>query len=240
MGFLDRLRRSGAVPDDLLERFLLVPTPDTGEEPRGFHVLEEDREMSFVLVHDEDGLPVLPAFTSKEALQRWNPEGSRYVGLQGRALVEILARSDWDRIVVDTTDRSAFAIPRSAALELLGVAAYTQPAGSRMLVGQPARTPPHGLVTAVQRACANEPTVAEAFLYQVAILEQGNTPHLAIGLRVDARVDEEDRVRIAHSIGRAVDPQSWGYDFVDLEVLEDDMLNAVRSGATAIFQRGRR
>jgi SseB protein N-terminal domain/SseB protein C-terminal domain len=237
MGFLDRLRRVGPRPDDLFERVLLVPTPDTGEEPRGPEVLAEDREIAFVLVHDEDGLPVLPAFTSEDALLRWNPGGSRYVGLQGKALVEILAGSDWDRIVVDTAGPEAFAITRSAARELLGAVPFSVPAGSTLAIGQPAQAPPDGFVSDLRRACEDEAAVAEAFLYQLGVLERDELPHLTIGLRLDAGVDEEEAERIAQAIGHAADPQSWGYEFVDFQLLEGDMLDTVRSAATTIFRR---
>lgn len=238
MGFLDRVRKSSAHPDDLLERILLVPTPDTGQEPRGLEVLEEDREISFVLLHDEEGLPVLPAFTSEDALLRWDPAGSRYVGLQGKALVEMLAGSDWDRIVVDTAGPKAVAITRSAARELLGAVSHSVPAGSTLLIGQPAQAPPDGFVSDLRRACEGEAAVAEAFLYQVGVLERDELPHLTIGLRLDAGVDEAEAGRIAQSIGRAADPQSWGYEFVDFQLLEGEMLDTVRSAATTIFRRG--
>ena len=216
---------------------LLVPTPDTGEEPRGFEVLDESQEISFVFVHDQDGLPVLPAFTSEDSLLRWKPEGSPYIGLQGKVLVKLLADSDWDRIVVDTADPRPFAITRAAARELLGAIRYTVAAGSTILIGQPAQSPPDGLVSALQRACEREPAVAEAFLYQLGILERDEMPHLTIGLRLDAGVDAESAEGLAQRIGDAIDPSSWGYEFVDFQPLEGDMLDTVRSATTAIFQR---
>ena len=82
-------------------------------------VLDEDLEASLVLVTDYDGLAVLPAFTSEAALLRWKPEGGPYLGLEGRFVIEVLARSDWDRLVVDTESPNAFAITRAQALTLL-------------------------------------------------------------------------------------------------------------------------
>lgn len=191
-----------------------------------------------MLVYDEDRLPVLPTFTSEGALLRWNPEGSRYVGLQGKALLEMLAGSDWDRIVVDPAGPDAFAITRSAARELLGAVPFSVPAGSTLAIGQPAQAPPDGFVSDLRRACEGEPAVAEAFLYQLGVLDRDEPPHLTIGLRLDARVDEGDGGRIAESIGRAIEPRSWGYEFVDFQLLDGDMLDTVRSTATAIFRRG--
>lgn len=191
-----------------------------------------------MLLQDEDGRAVLPAFTSESALRRWSPEGSRYIGLQGQALVEMLAGSDWDRIVVDLADPEPVAITRSAAMEPVGTVAYSAPAGSTFVIGQPAQAPPDGLVSNVRRACFGEAAVDEAFLYQFGVLERDELPHLTIGVRLHAEVDQAEKGRIAQSIGRAADPPSWGYEFVDFQFLEGEMLDTVRSEATAIFRRG--
>lgn len=120
VGFLSRLRRPGTGGPEILDRSLLVLTPDIGEELRGPEILEEALEIDVVLVTDYDGLSVLPAFTSEAALLRWRPHGSRYIAVQGKVVVDLLARNDWDRIVVDTGSPGAFAITRSDAVRLLG------------------------------------------------------------------------------------------------------------------------
>jgi hypothetical protein len=118
VSFLNRLHRSRTAAS-ILDRELLVLTPDSGDEDSGTYVLEEERDFPIILVTGDDGLAVLPAFTSEAALLRWRPEGSRFLGLQGRVVIEMLSRSDWDRIVVDTNSRNAFLITRTDAVELL-------------------------------------------------------------------------------------------------------------------------
>jgi hypothetical protein len=237
MRFLDRFRASRIGSDRLLERQFLVPTPEAEEGPRSREVLQEAREFSFVLVQDEDGLPVLPAFTSEDALLRWIPTGSAYVGLEGKNLLDLLARSDWDRIVVDGADPGAFAITRSAAQELLGAMPYLVPAGPPLRIGEPAEAPPDGFVRELRCACERERAVAEAFVYQFEAVDRDEPPHLAVGLRLDAGVDEAEVGRIARSIGDAIDPQSWGYEFVDFHVLDGDMFDTVRSATVPVFNR---
>ena len=236
MGFLDRFRKADTSPDQLLSRVLLVPTPETGE-PLESGVIEEDRTVSFVVLHDEDGRTVLPAFTSESALCRWRPEGSPYMGLEGQALVEMMAESDWDRIVVDVADPEPITIPRSAAVERTGTVAYPVPAGSTFVIGQPAQAPPYGLVGNVTRACEEEEAVDEAFLYQFGIVDRDEPPHLTIGVRLHTQVDDAEKGRIAQSIGGAADPPSWGYEFLDLQFLDGEMLDTVRSQTAAIFRR---
>jgi hypothetical protein len=148
----------------------------------------------------------------------------------------MLAGSDWDRIVFDPADPEPMAITRSAAREMLGIVADALPAGTTFAIGEPARTPPNGLVQNVWQACEAEAAVDEAFLYQLAIV--GREPaQLTIGLRLTPGVDESEKERIAQAIGGAADPQSWGYEFVGLQILDGDLLDTVRSEGSAIFLR---
>jgi hypothetical protein len=237
VGFLARFRRSGArAGDDLRERMLLVPAPESAAEPAGLQVLEEERELSFVVVADEAGRQVLPAFTSEDELRRWQPGGSRYVALQGKDLVEILARSEWDRMVIDGAGPDARVLTREDAARSLAPASYTVPAGTMMLVGQPADAPPDELVRGLRDACEREPAVSEAYLYQVAMPERDEPPHLTVGLRLATGADAEDASRIVQSLGQEVRPEAFGYAFLDFQLLDDDMLETARSAGLAVLE----
>lgn len=235
MGFLDRFRGAKPAPDEVLRQELLVPVPDAGQ--RGPEMLEEDREISFLVVEDEFGL-VLPAFTSEKALARWKPQGSAYVALQGKVLVEMLAESEWHRMVIDGADPAAFAITRSAALRLLGSTSNSVPAGSTFRIGQPAQRPPDGLVDVLRSACEREPTVEEAYLYQFQIVERDESPYMTVGLRLHPLVEEPEAGRIAQSIGGKVEPHEWGYEFLEIQLLDDQLLDAARSNGVVILRRG--
>lgn len=100
--------------------------------------------------------------------------------------------------------------------------------GTRIKIGLPAKAPPAGFVRAIQRACRNQPVVAEAFLYQVQIIGTGEAPHPAIGLRVRRSLPQAAKATLARSMGDAIDPGAWGYDYVDFPILSGGMLDAVR------------
>jgi SseB protein N-terminal domain/SseB protein C-terminal domain len=237
VSFLRRLRGSRPDPDEILDGVLLVATPDSGGREPGTRMLEQDEDFEFVLVSDDEGRTVLPAFTSEDALRRWQPQESSYVGLPGRVLVELLAESDWDRIVVDGADATAFEIPRSAARELLGVATHTMPAGTTLLVGQPATPPPAGLTETLRRACEREPRIVSAYLFQMAILESDEDPRLAVGLELDRLLDEAEAATLVQAVGDAVEPAQWGYDFLDFHLLAGEMLEQVASATPAVYRR---
>jgi len=233
--FLDRFRGSRLV-DDILEKELLVPTLDTGRVP-GVEVLDEDRVIPFVLVPDEDGRSVLTAFTSEEALTRWSPQRTPYVALQGKVLVEMLAGSDWDRMVVDGADGHGFAITRSAALRLVGVAAHSLSPGAAFRIGQPANAPPDQLVRDLRNACESQPAISEAFLYQFQIVERDESPHLAVGLLLQPATGEDEFRRIAKAISDEVESQRWGYEFIDFHPLEGQLLANARSCGCELLRR---
>jgi len=233
MGLLDRFRRSNASTDGVMERELLVPTPDTGHE-LGVRLLEEAEEVPFVVLQDDEGRLVLPAFTSEEALNRWKPGGSHYIGLQGKILIELLAKSEWDRMVVDGADARARAITRADARRIVRITSLSLPAGS-VRIGHPANPPPDELVRALVRACERENAVSEAYLYQFQHVELDERPHLAIGLQLGRSADEPDAHEIARSITEHVDPERWGHEFIDIHFLEGDLLEVVRANGPPVF-----
>jgi hypothetical protein len=237
MGFLDRLRSREPTPDEILEGELLVATPYLDREPGVVEFAGEDRQISVVTVVDEAGLQVLPAFTSEEALARWKPEGSPYVALPAEVLIEILAGSEWDRMVVDGQDEHGFVVTRSAARQLVGVTARFVPEGSSFRIGLPAEPPPEGLVEALRTACEREPALAEAYLYQFQIVEEDESPYLAIGLRLEPAADPSEAARVARSITREVNPPAWGYEFLEIHPLDDELLEAARSNGIPILHR---
>jgi hypothetical protein len=220
----------------VLETELLVATPDTGL-PSGHRVLTGDEDLEFILVTDDEGLTVLPAFTSEEALLRWKPQGSPFLGLPGRVLIEALATNDWHRIVIDGNSPEAFAITRSQAQELLGVTPIGLDAGTAVRVGQPVTPPPKGLRQALRRAFERHPRIASAYLFQIQIVEAGEAPHLAVGLELDRPLGEIEFTRTVNAINDDVDPAVWGYDFLDYVVLSDDLRKLGASDDPPIYER---
>lgn len=233
MSLRRRLWRKGGNPDDLLRCELLVPIPDTGRVEIGSRMLDEREELSFVVVEDDEGRTVLPAFTSELELTRWKPEGSPYIALVGRVLVEILAASDWDRIVVDGAGASPVAMTRSAARELVGVEVRSIAPGSSYLIGQPAEPPPDGLVEKLQSVCRRE-EISEAYLYQFQIVGE-DMPHLALGVLLERVADDSEVYAVIQALNAQIEPTRWGYEFLDLHPLTGELLDAARSNGIVIY-----
>jgi len=69
-----------------------------------------------------DGTGVLPAFTSVENLFSWKSEGSQYVELAGRSLLQMaLAMVEIDEVAINPNGVPRGAIPRSEFERLLAI-----------------------------------------------------------------------------------------------------------------------
>jgi hypothetical protein len=233
VGLLRRFRRRPA-PHDLLGRELFIalpPTTDLSDEPNA----PLPRELDIRVVEDDDGVRTMPVFTSEEALAPWIPEGSPYVALEGRVVLELFVASDCDHLHVHGADRDAYEISREGARSLLGVEPITLPAGAEVRIGQPAQPFPDALITSIRLACDGEPRIREAYLYQVEYAETAEPPHPAIGLVVIDGVSEAEFRDIGSSINAQLDLESAGYAFIDIGSLAGELLALVRTSGPPIF-----
>lgn len=95
---------------------LLVPlVAQLGESAAGHHGLHADKsaELAIVTVAGPDGRDVMPAFTSVEAMARWNPD-ARPVPADAVRVALSAANEDTELVVLDPLSESEFVIRRPA------------------------------------------------------------------------------------------------------------------------------
>jgi hypothetical protein len=98
------------------EARLLIPLiANLGKSEEGEHGLKVDKsaELSIVTVTTPDGQNALPAFSSVESMQLWNPS-ARPVPNFGRAVALAAASEGNTRIVLDPISKTEFVIRRPA------------------------------------------------------------------------------------------------------------------------------
>lgn len=78
---------------------LLTEAGDIGVTPEG-RTVEKTQELSIVTVAGPDGRRVMPAFSSVEAMQRWNSD-ARPIPVPGPQLAVAAAQEETDLIVID-------------------------------------------------------------------------------------------------------------------------------------------
>lgn len=123
-----RVREVGEsdVVDALRESRLLVPlVAELGESEVGHsgHLVDKSQELSIVRVEGPDGRTVQPAFTSVEAMARWNPAARPVPAAAPRvALAAVDERTEV--VVIDPTSDTEFAVRRPALWAIANTAQW--------------------------------------------------------------------------------------------------------------------
>jgi hypothetical protein len=129
---------------------------------------------------------------------------------------------------------------RDASMGLLnrlrGGHAVPLEAGAEMLIGAPANPPSDELVSRLRTRCGEHPEIERAYLYQVMFLQEGEEPHLALGLLLDGSPDIEpiadDLAEHAHPL-RPEDPH------LTIHSLTSDALESVAASVAPLYERSR-
>ncbi len=186
---------------------VVVPKPEGGGV--------EDSSISLPLIEIE-GRDVVPLFSSPETLAQGAPAGMSYVVVPFAALA-----SGWPEgldAIFDLGSGWARELPGAA---ITGRGPVEVPAGTRVFVGEPAEEP-EALLDRVRSHLLGEPDVQAAWRAQVFVELPGETPHLAIGLRLTPGADAQTVVRRTHE---AAGPDVTGP--LDLVLVEPDSRDPV-------------
>ena len=219
LAVLERFHARDAGADDVVRVLtgcrLFVPLVAALAESTTHHGLKSDKraEMSIVTVAGPDGRNVLPAFTSVEALQRWNPR-ARPVA-QKMQLIALAAASDGtDLVVIDPTSPTEFAVRRPALWAL-----------AQSLPWTPSYNDPEVLAEFVDAASA-EPSVDAVQLAAGDPDARLTGPELAVLLRLDDGLGEAE---LAAVVGRM--QQHWARSTVLAARVDSLDIRLVAKGA---------
>lgn len=101
-----------------LDREFIVATTDHGLGT-GKRVLDEGLVIGFVATETTDGHPVLPVFTSERRLVEWMPQGSPWIGLEGRTMLAMFLQGEWEAVVIDPTKADGMEVTREHAEQMI-------------------------------------------------------------------------------------------------------------------------
>jgi len=165
---------------------LLVGEADTA--PDGLR-REKDTDMALVMLTGSDGRRALPAFTSLDALRRWNPE-ARPVPVDARRVCLAAYGEEADLVAIDPAGPVTYLLEGPA---LRAIASGREPV-------PPLQDP--DVATAVRDAVGHEQAIAAAFLLPATGAD------CTLGLVVAPEVSERSAALVAQRIaGRlAADP----------------------------------
>ncbi|RFA08937.1 hypothetical protein B7R54_06630 [Subtercola boreus] len=127
----DLLAAQTAVVDAVRDVRLLVPllahAGETGVDDHG-RTVDKTQELSIVTVTAPDGRAVQPAFTSTEAMARWNPK-ARPIPTPARRVALAAAGESTDLIILDPTSPTEFALRRPAVWAIAQATPWVSPLG---------------------------------------------------------------------------------------------------------------
>ena len=156
----------------LLEHDLLVLGTVEGQEDASDKIaLELGGKLNLVSGH-KDGSRFLPIFSSLTRLQEYVKQDSKYLSINGRALLE------WTRgapITLNPASEYGKELTPGQVQQLLG-----GPAPARVIVGETEY--PTALVEALTQLFAARPDIQTAWMIQLASADRATEPHPLVGI----------------------------------------------------------
>jgi hypothetical protein len=193
--------------DRLLDSQLLVATPEPPEAPG--ERISEGETIKIVNVQAPDGSHVPAVFTSELRLARWFSEGTGWVGIEGRALFEIISAAG-----ASINPGEAYGVvysPEDLAQLLGKPERRVLTENTNVLLGSPAEVP-NDLIAHLRPALAGDARITAAYLALAHWPDAADTSwYLEIGSDADA--DE-----LAPAIGAAMENAPFGGKLLDVVV----------------------
>jgi hypothetical protein len=231
-----------ALYEALVNSTLLVPTAAQGEDPQpGWHSLEEDTQLQFIVLTNPQGQTALPVFTDEEALRLWQPEGAPYVAFHAHDLFALALQNNADALVVNVAGPTGGEITRHE-LSVLAQGTLPDPDGSmtidqdtQVLIGAPS-DPPQQLLDSLREGMAAHPEISAGYLTIMAI--GAGEPHFVAGVRFSREPTEEAIGGIMRDLSDTVRSVLAPDQYLDFVVVDDsDFGKAVESSGIAVFRR---
>jgi hypothetical protein len=165
--------------------FVLGSAEEAGS---GTRTLARDEQVSIQHWARQDGSPVIPFFSSLEALRRAIDSGRGYIGLPARTLFEMTRGAS---LVLNPGSAFGKEFLPDEIEALLSGGVNRQPEetkATQVVLGQPLELPTR-LLESVKVFLATRPAVKAAWLAQMQDPLRYETPHLVIGVEAEGEID---------------------------------------------------
>lgn len=197
---LDHLLRTLAIAD------VFLPSQGEGPEEEKPMTAEQGDEIALPVLEDEDGVRLVPVFSSLTQLARFRPAGGGYIRLRGRELAAITPPD----LGLALNPGGQLGLPL-AAEQVAELASAPPPDGgeSQFLIGEP-REEPTELLATITRFAESRDDVRAAYR-ALLVRSPGAEPEHVIGLELVPSADAEATVDAAASAARAAGFERLGF-----------------------------
>jgi len=209
-------------------------TDSEGEEIR---TIPTGDKLSIVSWEKNDGTPIIPFFTSLEALQRALKEESKYVALPAKSFFEMTLGSFLMLNPASSYGKEFFPDEIHALLETgVNHAPQTRVVQkeTKVLLGQPANYPSE-MVSALTSLLAKHSAVKAAYLCLMQDPSSSEKPSLVVGF--DGDKDLAEAMKEAGSVAADTAPKGDAVDFVVLKKGESGVSNYMLKSVKPFYER---
>jgi len=194
-------------------------------------------KLSIVNWEKNDGTPIIPFFTSLEALQRALKEESKYVALPARSFFEITLGSLLMLNPASPYGKEFFPNEIHALLET-GMNHVPQirvvQKETKVLLGQPANYPSE-MVSALSTLLTKHPAVKAAYLCLMHDPSSGERPTLVVGFEGDQ--DLTETMKAAGSVAADTAPKGEPVDFTVIKRSESGIGDYMFKSVKPFYER---
>ena len=209
----------------------------TDSEGQGGATIPAGAKLSIVNWEKNDGTPVIPFFTSLEALQRALKEESRYVALPAKNFFEITLGSVLALNPASPYSKEFFPNEVQTLLETgMNYAPKTRVVQkeTKVLLGQPANFPAE-MVSALTVLLAKHSAVKAAYLCLMHDPSSSEKPSLVIGF--EGEKDLSEAIKEAGSVAADTAPKGELVDFVVLKRSESGISDYMFKSVKPFYER---
>jgi hypothetical protein len=201
---------------------------------------------TFIMLKDNLGLRYMLAFTDTDALRTYKPEGCNVAIAPAAILLETAVRNEISTVMINYRYHTG-AVLKAREIEALAegimpvldygpAVALTVPDGTPRTV-RPLTGAPAGMVPALRAVLSEAVFVRQAFLFSSEI--GWGKAHAVVGLELSAQPGAE-LGQLVDRLGRMMKEFLDPAEFVDIMVLDDDLLGSVSATLAPFYSAERR
>ncbi len=229
----------------LLKSVLILPTSERSVEglaPQK-QTLTQDTVADLVVFRNPEGELVLLAFTDRDAVLAWRPEGTPYLALPAVDLFSLAAQNRVSEILINPvgpvrgqlTREEIVTLAQSQAAPSTETASEQIPAGTSVLIARPV-PPSDAWIQQVRAALSRAPLIKTTYLFQMKT--PSADPALVLGVRFESQTSTMDQhaamQTLMEDLGGSLEPR-LPLNFIVLE--PGDFLKLVQDTALLILKR---
>ena len=187
-----------AVVRELLEgnSFLLLPTANDNKGTGNWKTATAGTTINLASVFDLDGLKVLGAFSSEDALLKWSKKEIQYTGMRMTDIIELCKQLIISRVVIDSGQKHMFTLERNQE----NITTRIIEKETKVLVGSPSKPLSKEIISRLKANFRKIDTLEEAYQFVQAM--DGETS-LVLGIWMST-VSDNSQIALRHAINDAL------------------------------------